>query len=56
VVRFRVTVLSLLAGIGAPGFLSLSFVFPEAGAFAAVGPLERFVAVGIGLLAPGVVV
>jgi hypothetical protein len=56
VVRFRVTVLSLLAGIAVLGFLSLSFAFPEARAFAAVGPLERFVAVGIEPLPPCVVV
>lgn len=55
-VRFWVVVLSLLTGIAALGFLSLSFVFPRAALFAAAGTEGRLVVALVGVVALGVVI
>ncbi len=55
-VRFWVIVLSLITGIGALGFLVLSFVFPEASLFRAASSQERLLVAIVGVVAVGVVV
>lgn len=54
--RFWVTTIALVAGVGALVYLTLSFVFPEAVLFATIGHVERLAAVGVVVLALGVVV
>jgi hypothetical protein len=54
-IRFWVVVLSLLTGISALGYLSLSFVFPDAPAFA-VDSSTRLLMVFIAATSIGVVV
>ncbi len=54
-VRFWVVVLSLLTGVGALGYLSLSFIFPDVPLFA-VGAGTRLLVVLVGAIAIGVVV
>ena len=54
-VRFWVVVLSLLTGISALGYLSLSFIFPDVSAFA-VSSTVRLVVVLIAAVSIGVVV
>jgi len=53
-VRFWVVTLSLVVGIGALLFLSLSFVFPDVPTFQ-VGPAGRLAAVLVGVGAMGIV-
>ena len=55
-VRFWVVVLSLITGIAALGFLTLSFVFPDATLFAAAGSDGRLLVAIVGIVALGVVV
>jgi uncharacterized membrane protein len=54
-VRFWVVVLSLLTGVAALGYLSLSFIFPDVPLFA-VGSGTRLLVVLVGAVAIGVVV
>jgi len=54
-VRFWVVVLSLLTGVAALGYLSLSFIFPDV-PLLAVGPGTRLLVVLVGAVAIGVVV
>ena len=54
-VRFWVVVLSLLTGISALGYLSLSFLFPDVPAFA-VGSATRLLVVLVAAVSIGVVV
>jgi hypothetical protein len=54
-VRFWVVVLSLLTGISALGYLSLSFIFPDVPAFA-VGSTTRLLVVLVAAVSIGVVV
>ncbi len=54
-VRFWVVVLSLIVAISALGFLSLSFVFPDADPFG-VGRVGRLAVALVGATAIGVVV
>ena len=53
--RFWLVVLSLITGISALGFLTLSFLFPETPTFD-VGTVERLLVVLIGAVSLGVVV
>jgi hypothetical protein len=53
--RFWLVVLSLITGISALGFLTLSFLFPETPMFA-VGSVERLLVVLVGAVSIGVVV
>jgi hypothetical protein len=55
-VRFWVVVLSLITGISALGFLTMSFIFPEATLFSAAGPEGRLLVTLIGVVAIGIVV
>ena len=54
-VRFWVVVLSLLTGIAALGYLSLSFIFPDVPAFAVSSGI-RLVVVLVAAVSIGVVV
>ena len=50
--RFWVIVLSLLTGVSALGYLSLSFLFPDVPAFA-VGSATRLIIVLVGAVSTG---
>jgi hypothetical protein len=54
-VRFWIVVLSLMTGISALGFLTLSFVFSDAPLFA-VSTVERLLVVLVGVVSIGVVI
>lgn len=54
-VRFWLVVASLVTGLSALGYLSLSFLFPEMSLFA-VGPSQRLLVVLVGAVSIGVVV
>ena len=55
-VRFWVVVLSLITGISALGFLTMSFVFPDASLFSKAGSEGRLLVTLIGAVAIGVVI